>query len=303
MQSYTPVYTSAFKIGQFKTLKKELRKRLLNCKLCPRNCGINRMNDEKGVCNTGKFAMVSSASPHFGEEPPLVGQNGSGTVFFTNCNLLCSFCQNHDISHNADGVEIRDDDLADLMIRLQEMGCHNINLVTPSHVVPQIITALEKAIRRGLSIPLVYNTSCYDNIETLKFLDGIIDIYMPDLKFFSAEIARKTCNAVNYPDVARKAVIEMHRQVGNLIFNKRGIAQKGLLIRHLVMPGQLNDTREIIKFIVNEISPLTHVNIMPQYRPFGNLDHFPEFNRRLTNDEYEEAMNIAKDEGLVNLFL
>ena len=295
-----PSYLNAFKNGTLRSINIDLQKALSHCELCPRKCGIDRTKDEVGICKTGQKAKVSSASPHFGEEPPLVGTRGSGTIFFTNCNLLCTFCQNYDISHEGYGREVADNELADLMIRLQLMGCHNVNLVTPSHVVPQILKALEVAIECGLRIPLVYNTSSFDNVDTLKYLNGIVDIYMPDLKFFDPDIAQKTCNALNYPDVAREAILEMHRQVGDLKLNDAGIAQRGLLIRHLVMPGMLEDTRKIMKFIASEISPETYVNIMPQYHPCGNLDKVPEFNRRLYADEYDEAIRIAKKEGIVN---
>lgn len=277
-----------------------LQASLTNCELCPRACGVNRERNELGTCKTGQKAIVSSASPHFGEEPPLVGVHGSGTIFFTYCNLLCNFCQNYDISHQGDGHEIDDDELADLMISLQMMGCHNINLVTPSHVVSQIIVALENAIEKGLRIPIVYNTSAYDSAETLKFLDGIVDIYMPDLKFFEVQIAKSTCNATDYPAVAKKAILEMHRQVGKLTI-ENGIAKKGLLIRHLVMPGMIDDTREIMNFIANEVSTETYVNIMPQYRPCGDQGKSPDLNRNLSLDEYNEAILIAKEKGLINL--
>ncbi len=298
--SRKPSYINAFKNGTLRAVNLDLQEALSHCELCPRKCGVDRTNNELGICKTGLKAKVSSASPHFGEEPPLVGTRGSGTIFFTHCNLLCTFCQNYDISHEGYGREVDDSELADLMIRLQLLGCHNINLVTPSHVVPQILNSLEVAIEKGLQIPLVYNTSSFDNVDTLKYLDGIVDIYMPDLKFFDPKLAQKTCDAPNYPDVAREAILEMHRQVGNLKLDSGGIAQQGLLIRHLVMPGLLDDTRRIMKFIANEISPETFVNIMPQYRPCGNLDKVPELNRGLYQDEYDEAIRIAKEEGLFN---
>lgn len=278
-----------------------LQTALKECNLCPRKCGINRLDNNIGICKTGEFAKVSSVSPHFGEETPLVGQGGSGTIFFTNCNLLCNFCQNFDISHQENGEEVSSAQLANMMLYLQSLGCHNINFVTPSHVVPQIMSALDLAIEAGLSIPLVYNSSAYDAIETVKMLDGIVDIYMPDLKFLDSHISYKTCDAPDYPAIAKEVIIEMHRQVGELKLDDNGIAQRGLLIRHLVMPGCLEDTKEIIRFIVKKISPTTFVNIMPQYRPAGNISKTPEFNRLPDPEEYKEAVLFANEEGLVNL--
>ncbi len=271
------------------------------CRLCPRSCKVNRLEDEKGICKTGKKAMVSSYNAHFGEETPLVGKNGSGTIFFTNCNLLCNFCQNYDISHEGHGREVTDEELAEMMLLLQSRGCHNINFVTPSHVVPQILSALEIAIGKGLHVPLIYNTGGYDNVDTLKLLEGIFDIYMPDFKFWDPVIAERTCNAPDYPEIARKAVMEMHRQVGDLKINNNGIAIRGLLIRHLVLPKGLSGTREITRFIVKEISPNTYVNIMPQYRPCGKATEIEELSDFLTQKEHNDAVKSAQEEGLWNL--
>ncbi|MCK4654065.1 MAG: radical SAM protein, partial [Candidatus Cloacimonetes bacterium] len=235
---------------------------------------------------------------HFGEEAPLVGRSGSGTIFFTNCNLLCNFCQNYDISHEGHGHEVTDEELAEMMLLLQSRRCNNINFVTPSHVVPQILSALEIAIEKGLSVPLVYNTGGYDNVETLKLLEGVFDIYMPDFKFWDSEVANKTCNAPDYPEVVRKAVAEMHRQVGDLVIDKNGIASSGLLIRHLVLPKGLAGTREIAEFIANKISSNTYVNIMPQYRPCGKSYEMEELSNFLTQKEYNNAVQSAKEEGL-----
>ena len=285
-------------------LKERIRKAyniLEQCHLCPRKCGVNRLEDEKGVCKTGKKAMVSSYNAHFGEEAPLVGKNGSGTIFFTNCNLLCNFCQNYDISHEGHGYEVTDEELAEMMISLQNKGCHNINFVTPSHVVPQILSALELAIEKGLNIPLIYNSGGYDNVETLKLLEGVIDIYMPDFKFWDAVIAEKTCNAPDYPEIARKAIAEMHRQVGDLKIDNNGIAIRGLLIRHLVLPNKLAGTKEIAGFIVKDISPNTYVNIMPQYRPCGKASEIEKLSNFLTQKEYNDAVRFAQEEGLWNL--
>lgn len=301
MIRHKPAYLNACKEGILRAVKHQLNATLSACTLCPRMCGVNRLKNEKGTCNTGRLAMISSATPHYGEEPPLVGTGGSGTIFFTNCNLLCNFCQNFDISHEGNGREVNDEELAEQMIKLQLMGCHNINFVTPSHVVPQIISALEIAIGMGLSIPLVFNTSAYDHIETLKLLDGIIDIYMPDFKFWDKKMATETCNAKDYPEIARNAIIEMHRQVGVLEMDNREIALKGLLIRHLVMPDSLNETSRILRFISKTISPETYVNIMPQYRPCGRFRETPKINRPLYRDEYEKALKIAREEGILNI--
>lgn len=271
------------------------------CTICPRKCGVNRLENESGHCKTGRQAIVSGFHPHFGEEPELVGNHGSGTIFFSYCNLLCNFCQNYDISHRGDGRSVTDTELAVIMLELQHMGCHNINLVTPTHVVPQIFAALDIARNKGLTVPIVYNSSGYDRVSTLKSLDGLVDIYMPDFKFWSAEVADLTCNAPDYPDVARKAIIEMHRQVGPLRTNRAGLARKGLLVRHLVLPENLAGTREISEFIVNYIAPDTYVNIMPQYRPCGRAHDVERLNRRLKAKEYLAAIKIARDQGLTRL--
>lgn len=271
---------------------------LRNCRLCPRNCEVNRLEGEKGMCRTGRLAVVSSYNPHFGEEDPLVGTNGSGTVFFTNCNLLCVFCQNWEISHLGEGSEVSAKTLAGMMLTLQKRGCHNINFVTPTHVVPQILDALGHAAADGLEVPLVYNTSGYDSVESLRLLDGIFDVYMPDFKFWDAGMSRKYLKAPDYPERAREAIREMHRQVGDLVLDENGIAQKGILLRHLVMPGGTAGTREIMRFIAREISPDTYVNIMDQYRPCGNAYSYPPLDRLITRYEYEEALTAAREEGI-----
>ncbi len=268
------------------------------CRICPRKCGVNRLENETGHCKTGRRAIIYSFHPHFGEEPELVGSHGSGTIFFTYCNLLCNFCQNFEISHLGSGRSVTDEELAGVMLELQAMGCHNINLVTPTHVVPQIIVALDIARKKGLTIPIVYNSSGYDRVSTLKLLEGLVDIYMPDFKFWSADIAEKTCRAPDYPDVARKAIGEMYRQVGSLQTNPAGIARRGLLIRHLVLPENLAGTRKVSEFIVNNISPDTYVNIMPQYQPYGRAYQTEGLNRKITVKEYLTAKKNAHDQGL-----
>ncbi len=245
--------------------------------------------------------VISSYFPHFGEETPLVGRYGSGTIFISYCNLLCIYCQNYEISHLGEGREVSLEEFAQMMLSLQYVGCHNINIVTPTHVVPQILAALEIAIEGGLNIPLVYNTSGYEKVETLRLLDGIVDIYMPDFKYWDSQVAKKYSHAPDYPEVARKALKEMHRQVGNLKLNSNGIAEKGLLVRHLVLPHGLAGTKEIMEFIANEISPNTYVNIMPQYRPCGKAYQDSLINRPITMTEYREAIRIALKAGLTRL--
>jgi putative pyruvate formate lyase activating enzyme len=244
---------------------------------------------------------VASFDPHFGEESPLVGKNGSGTIFFSGCNLLCRFCQNFDISHQMVGTEWSPEDLAGAMISLQGMGCHNINFVTPSHVVPQILMGLEKAVAGGLHIPLVYNSSGYDKVETLEILNGVFDIYMPDFKFWDSQVAQRWCQASDYPEKARAAIREMHRQVGDLQVNGAGIAERGVLIRHLVLPDGLAGTRDIMRFLRTEISGNSYVNIMAQYRPCGLVSEDVSMSRPLRRHEYEAAIEMAREEGITRL--
>jgi len=266
------------------------------CTLCPRSCKANRLGGEKGVCKVLDVAIVSSAFAHFGEESVLVGRYGSGTIFFSECNLRCVFCQNFEISHGGEGREVSDEALAWIMLRLQEEGCHNINLVTPSHVVPNILNAIGIARRKGLRLPIVYNTSAYDSLETLKLLDKVVDIYMPDFKFASRELSKRYLKTADYPEVAFQAIKEMHRQVGDLQVSDEGVAQRGLLVRHLVMPSHLDDTRQILSLVAS-ISKHTYINIMAQYRPLGYAYRYPEINRRITREEvilaYEEARRLG----------
>ncbi|MBL7128159.1 MAG: radical SAM protein [Ignavibacteria bacterium] len=305
MKDFEPAYIKTYHEGLLRDKVDEANSQLRNCTLCPRNCEVDRINIKKsknvGICRTGKHTVVCSSQPHFGEEAPLVGTRGSGTIFFTHCNLLCNFCQNFDISHEGCGREVLDAELASMMITLQEQGCHNINFITPSHVVPQILSAIELAVEYGLSIPLVYNSSGYDKVETLKLLEGVIDIYMPDFKFWDPTVASKTCKAQDYPDTARKAIIEMYRQVGELFINENGTAERGLLIRHLVLPKGLAGTKEIMKFIYNDISPNTYVNIMFQYRPCGDASEISELSQAPTRDDFESALQAASEEGITRL--
>jgi putative pyruvate formate lyase activating enzyme len=274
---------------------------LESCTLCPRRCRVNRLKGELGTCRAGSMPEVSSYSPHFGEERPLVGLHGSGTIFLTNCNLRCSFCQNYSISHRGEGREVAFDRLAQMMMELQDLGCHNINFVTPTHYVPQILEALPGAIEQGLRIPLVYNSSGYDSVASLKLLDGIFDIYMPDFKFARSGPAQEYCEATDYPDVARSAIKEMHRQVGDLVLDERGIARRGLLVRHLVLPEGLAGTDEVMRFLAAEISPRTYINIMDQYFPCGDIPPRSSLGRRITGEEYEEALDLARAAGLTRL--
>jgi len=293
-----PVYIKTYESGELDKRINSAYEMLKECTLCPRNCKVNRLNNEKGFCKSGELPIVSSYAPHFGEERPLVGQYGSGTIFFTNCNLGCIFCQNYDISHLSDGTEIDIEHLSAMMISLKKRGCQNINFVTPTHSIPQILSALKIAIENGLNIPLVYNTGGYDSIATLKLLDGIFDIYMPDFKYWDGEIATKFSNAPDYPERAKEALKEMHRQVGDLVIDNTGIAQKGLLVRHLVLPENLAGTYNAMKFIADEISPDTYVNVMAQYYPCFKASDYPPLDRRITHKEFVEAIETAKRAGI-----
>jgi len=268
------------------------------CELCPRRCKVDRLAGQLGVCRTGKNPIVSSYGPHFGEEPPLVGYNGSGTIFFTNCNLRCIFCQNYEISQEGIGREVDIQDLAEMMLNLARRGCHNINLVTPTHQVPQILSALEVAAEAGLDLPVVYNCGGYESVKLLRLLDGIIDIYMPDAKYGTNEVGEEFSAVADYWDRNRDALREMHRQVGDLVVDERGIAQRGMIIRHLVLPNNLAGTREVMHFIATELSRDTYVNIMDQYRPAYKAIGHAKIGRRITSEEYIEALQIAQSEGL-----
>jgi len=268
------------------------------CHLCPRHCGINRWAGESGQCRITNQAIVSSYGPHFGEESPLVGRHGSGTIFFTRCNLSCLYCQNYTISQLGEGSFASRQELAGMMLSLQSRGCHNINLVSPTHVVPHILEALEIAAGSGLHLPLVYNSGGYDSIETLKLLDGIIDIYMPDMKYSDAKTGEQLSGIKDYPRVNRAAVREMHRQVGDLQIDEAGVAERGLLVRHLVLPHGLAGTREIVSFLSREISPNTYLNIMAQYHPCYQAFSQPQLARPVSQAEYAEAVKWAHQQGL-----
>ncbi|MGB9073960.1 MAG: radical SAM protein [Terriglobales bacterium] len=277
--------------------------RLADCTLCPRNCHVNRMDDKTKTCRTGRYAAVSSCFAHFREEGCLRGTHGSGTIFFSWCNLRCVFCQNYEISWLGQGRIVGPQELAEMMLALQAQGCHNINLVTPEHVVPQILEALLLAVERGLRLPLVYNTSAYDSLDSLALMDGVVDIYMPDFKFWSPEKARLYAKAPDYPVAARRAIREMHRQVGPLVTDEQGVALRGVLLRHLVIPGGAAGTPEIMQWIAHELSPDTYVNLMAQYRPAGHVTarQYPEINRCITAQEFRQARDAFRAAGLRRL--
>lgn len=281
----------------------ELYSILENCELCPHRCRVNRRHGEKGICRAPDKAVVCSYQPHFGEERPLVGSNGSGTIFFSHCTLRCVFCQNYDIAHEGMGTEVSDEELADMMLHLQKKGCHNINLVTPTHVLPNIINAARIAYKKGLSLPLCYNTNGYDRAEIIKLLDGVVDIYLPDMKFMDDSRAEGffMTEAPDYTSMAQEALLEMHRQVGHLATDYRGVALSGLMIRHLVMPNRLSGTREFVYWVAENLSTETYVNIMAQYRPEFKAFAHDEISRTITHEEFVEAVEWAMEAGLTNL--
>ena len=274
---------------------------LEECCICPRRCGVNRLAGEEGKCRVTAQAIVSSYSPHFGEEAPLVGRYGSGTIFFTYCNLRCIFCQNYTISQVGDGSTVDREELARMMLFLQTKDCHNINLVSPTHVVPYILDALELAVNMGLHLPIVYNSGGYDSTETLELLDGIIDIYMPDMKYSDEKTAEQLSGIKDYPEVNKAAVKEMHRQVGDLQIDKQGIAQRGLLVRHLVLPSRLAGTDEVVRFLAQEVSTNTYLNVMAQYHPCYKAFDIPQLSQSLTRHEFNEAVDLAHQQGLYRL--
>jgi putative pyruvate formate lyase activating enzyme len=296
-----PEYIELSKSGELESRVEKLKKHLESCDVCPRNCGTNRLKNETGECGIGAVAQVSSAAPHHGEEDPLRGTRGSGTIFFTGCNLKCQFCQNHDISQEVHGVRIDSKRLAAMMLELQKMGCHNINFVSPSHVVPQIAEALLLASGQGLKLPLIYNSGGYDSLEILKLLDGIIDIYMPDMKYGNPENAEKYSKIPDYPGINQTAVKEMHSQVGDLVLDKHGIAMRGILIRHLVLPENLASTDLTAEFLAQNISKDTYINVMDQYHPSYRARDFRELTRGITSKEFEQAVDWARKAGLNRL--
>mgnify|MGYP000244701891 CR=1 FL=1 len=301
-RSFEASYLRLERSGELERRARELQAVYASCRLCPRRCGVNRAKGEKGVCSSTDRAKVFSAHPHFGEERPLVGRGGSGTIFFSHCNLLCVFCQNWEINHRGDGAYASDEQIGRLMTDLQERGCHNINLVTPTHVLPNIVAGLRTAIRRGLTVPLVYNCGGYEPAEIIRLLDGIVDIYLPDFKYAEGAMAEKySSGARDYPEAAAAAIQEMHRQVGELVVDEQGVALRGLMIRHLVLPSNIAGTDKFVKFVAEKLGPSTYVNIMAQYRPEYKAKGIPELSRRLTNAEYQQALRWAREAGLTRL--
>lgn len=301
MPSTEPGFLGLLRAGELKRRAEAAWTHLAACDVCPRQCLVDRLRGQLGVCHGGALARVSSYGAHLGEEDPVRGWRGSGTIFFTRCNLRCQFCQNHDISQTDHGEEVTPEELAAIMLRLQSLGCHNINLVSPTHVVPQLLAAILVAANAGLVVPLLYNSGGYDALPMLALLDGVIDIYMPDMKYSDAAVAERYSKVANYPEVNRSAVAEMHRQVGDLLVDARGIAVRGLLVRHLVLPGGLAGTPEVVRFLAERISTRTYLNIMDQYRPAYRASEYPELNRSVTREEFASAVRAALDFGMQRL--
>ena len=293
-----PLYLERLTLPELKQRAEALHQLLVECRICPNECLAKRTEGETGECHSTNEVYISSVGPHYGEEPPLAGTNGSGTIFFTNCNLDCQFCQNYDISHLGIGDRASITDLARAMLQLQRLGCHNINLVTPTHFTPQIVDALILAIEKGLELPIVYNCGGYESVETLKLLEDIVDIYMPDIKYSINENAHKYSGVQNYWETVKLAVKEMHRQVGDLKISKREIAQRGLLVRHLVLPNDIAGSKAVIDFIAGKVSKDTYLNLMDQYRPAFHANKYPDLNRRITHSEHKEIADYAFSKGL-----
>jgi putative pyruvate formate lyase activating enzyme len=301
-EPWYPAYGRLEQAGKLAVRAEQAYAMFEQCELCPRRCGVNRLKGEQGFCRAPAKVMVYTSHPHFGEEISLTGRKGSGTIFFSNCNLRCVFCQNWPIAHEGYGRKIRDEDLAEMMLHLQKIGCHNINLVTPTHVMPNILSATRKAFKKGLHLPLVYNTSGYERFEIMKMLDGVVDIYLPDMKFMDADPAGKYLGgASDYPDVAKKAILEMHRQVGVHTLNSQGMAIRGVMIRHLVMPNRVAGTEKFVRWVAEKLPKSTYVNIMQQYRVDHKAFDYPKIWRRISVEEYLEAMRWAEKYGLTNL--
>ena len=302
MSDHRPRYLELHRAGELE-LRAQAALRLLEapCRVCPRECSVERLDDERGLCKIGRRAIVASHFPHFGEEDCLRGWRGSGTIFFGGCNLRCVFCQNYDVSWQVQGQEADGAQLAAMMLELQEIGCHNINWVTPEHVVPQILEALPRAVDGGLRLPFVYNTSAYDSLDSLRLMDGVVDIYMPDVKLTSSELTRRYLGKREYFEVASRNVREMYRQVGDLVVGDDGLARQGLIVRHLVMPGLLDETDTVLRFVADELGPGTYVNLMGQYHPAGRSERYAEIHRRPYPEELERAFEIADGLGLRRL--
>lgn len=302
LRSREPSYLSLHQSGELeRRAERALELYRDRCEVCPRECKIDRLSDEVGACKMGRRAAVGSYFAHFGEENVLRGSNGSGTIFFSSCNLRCVFCQNWKLSHAAEGNVVDKHELADMMLELQNRGCHNINFVTVEHVVPNVLEALPIAVERGLRLPLVYNTSGYDSPACLELCDGVFDVYMPDFKYWSGQRARRFLKARDYPEVARHSIKEMHRQVGDLVTDERGLARRGLILRHLVMPGAVEESKRILTWAREELGPDVYVNVMGQYRPEADADEHEELDGRPSLEEYREVVEHARTIGLRNL--
>lgn len=295
-----PAYIESARNGRLKLVREKLFSRLGSCDICPRKCGVNRLGGKTGFCKTAALPKIYSFMPHYGEEPPVSGGKGSGTIFFSHCNMGCVYCQNYEFSQSGQGREYGFEEVARIMLGLQDSGCHNINLVTPTHVLPQILKSLEIAVEMGLKIPLVYNTSGYESADVLRLLDNIVDIYLADMRYSDPEVSQRLSLAPDYPQVNRLAVKEMHRQVGIADFDGDGLIKRGLIIRHLVLPNRLSGTEEIMRFVAGEVSEDTYVSLMSQYLPYYKASGYPEINRRLNSGEYEEAKRILERYKLLN---
>jgi putative pyruvate formate lyase activating enzyme len=302
-KEWEPAYLALLKNGELDRRAKALRAVYDSCRLCPRACGVNRNKGEKGVCKTAARVKVASWGPHHGEEKPLSGWRGSGTVFFSNCNLQCVFCQNWQINHRGDGSGASDEEVGRIFLEVQEAGCHNLNLVTPTHIVPNLVAALAWAARRGFSLPVVYNCGGYEGLEAVRLLDGIVDIHLPDYKYPEEGVGRRLANgAAGYPEAAAAAIEEMQRQVGELVVDESGVALRGLIIRHLVLPGNLAGTDKFVRWVAERLGTETWVNLMAQYRPEHRAREFPPLDRRITGAEFEQAIEWARGAKLRHVF-
>jgi putative pyruvate formate lyase activating enzyme len=297
---FEPAYLELFNSGELGRRRQEAEKLLAFCNLCPRRCGVNRRYNNNGICRSGYLPVVSSYNAHHGEEPPISGYGGSGTIFFANCNLSCAYCQNWPISQLGQGREVTFDRLAGMMMELQERGCHNVNFVTPSHMAAQILITLERAVPLGFKLPLVYNSSGYDSLDALRLLDGVIDIYLPDIRYSDPMVSQKYSGAGDYPEVDRVALKEMWRQVGQLQVDQQGVACRGMIVRHLVLPNGLSQTRHALEFLAQDISPQVHLSLMAQYFPTHRASSFPELARHINQDEYQQALGWLEELGLEN---
>lgn len=300
--NYEPGYLKLHRSGKLKERGDKLWERMESCDLCPRVCGANKLDGERGFCGANAKLEISGFHPHFGEETPLVGTGGSGTIFMSNCSLRCVFCINWETSQGGDGSRRSINEFANMMLRLQKIGCPNINIVTPTHYSPHILLALDKAASKGLKLPLVYNTCGWERLEILKILDGVVDIYLPDFKYSDGEMAKKySSGAASYPELTKKALLEMHRQVGVAKPAADGLMKRGLMIRHLVMPNNVSGSKKIIEWISEKLPKDTYLNIMSQYSPVSKAQNYPEISRRITKQEYSEIVNYARESGLTNL--